>query len=133
MLLTEYWLSKDEDKLCSLQVLVCGLLIGVQINMGFPCGSAGKESACSVGDLGLIPGLGRSLEKGKGTHSSILAWRNSTDCIVHGVAKSQTPLSDFHFHFFPDGASGKEPVCQCRRRKRLRFDPWVRKIPWRKA
>ena len=39
------------------------------------------------------------------------------DCIVHGVAESQTPLSDFHFHFFPDGASGKEPVCQCRRRK----------------
>ena len=31
------------------------------------------------------------------------------DCIVHGVAKSQTPLSDYHFHFFPDGASGKEP------------------------
>ena len=42
---------------------------------GFPCGSAGKESACSVGDLGLIPGLRRPLEKGKATHSSILAWR----------------------------------------------------------
>ena len=34
---------------------------------------------------------------------------------------------------FPGGASGKEPVCQCRRRKRLRFDPWVGKIPWRRA
>ena len=34
-----------------------------------------KESACNRGDLGLIPGLGRSLEKGKTTHSSILAWR----------------------------------------------------------
>ena len=33
---------------------------------GFPCGSAGKESACNVGDLGLIPGLGRSLGEGKG-------------------------------------------------------------------
>ena len=43
--------------------------------MGFPCGSAGKESTCNVGDLGLIPGLGRSPEKGKATHSSILAWR----------------------------------------------------------
>ena len=32
-----------------------------------PCGSAGKESACNVGDLGSIPGLGRSLEKGKAT------------------------------------------------------------------
>ena len=34
--------------------------------LGFPCGSAGKESACSVGDLGLIPGLRRSLGEGKG-------------------------------------------------------------------
>ena len=31
------------------------------------------------------------------------------------------------------GASGKEPVCQCRRHKSLRFDPWVRKMPWRRA
>ena len=38
------------------------------------CGSAGKESACNAGDLGLIPGLGRFLEKGMATHSSILAW-----------------------------------------------------------
>ena len=43
--------------------------------LGFPGGSAGKESVCSVGDLGAIPGLGRFLEKGKATHSSILAWR----------------------------------------------------------
>ena len=34
--------------------------------LGFPCGSAGKESACNVGDLGLIPGLGRSPGEGKG-------------------------------------------------------------------
>ena len=32
---------------------------------------------------------------------------------------------------FPDGASGKEPTCQCRRRKKWGFDPWVGKIPWR--
>ena len=43
--------------------------------MGFPCSSAGKESACNAGDLGSIPGLGRSLEKEMATHSSILAWR----------------------------------------------------------
>ena len=43
--------------------------------MGFPGGSDSKESACSVGDLGLIPGLGGSLEEGMATHSSILAWR----------------------------------------------------------
>jgi len=34
---------------------------------------------------------------------------------------------------FPSGASGKEPFCQCRRCKRCGFDPWVRKIPWRRA
>ena len=34
---------------------------------------------------------------------------------------------------FPCGASGKEPTCQCRRHKRLELDPWVRKIPWRRA
>ena len=39
--------------------------------LGFPYSSAGKESACNVGDLGSIPGLGRFLEKGKATHSSI--------------------------------------------------------------
>ena len=43
--------------------------------LGFPCGSAGKESACNARDLGVIPGLGDPLEKGKGTHSSTLAWR----------------------------------------------------------
>ena len=41
----------------------------------FPGNSAGKESACNVGDPGLIPGLGRSPGGGMGAHSSILAWR----------------------------------------------------------
>ena len=41
----------------------------------FPIGSDSKEFACNVGDLGLIPGLGRSLEKGMATHSSILVWK----------------------------------------------------------
>ena len=45
------------------------------VSMGCPAGSDGKESACSAGDVGLNPGLGRSLEKGMATHSSILAWR----------------------------------------------------------
>ena len=101
------------------------------------------------------------------------------DCIVHGVAKSQTQLSNFHFHTFtfllsllflfvvyfwviflmialrittniliwsiiiynnlvqikgfPGGTRGKEPLCQCRKLKRLRLDPWVGKIPWKRA
>ena len=44
-------------------------------NLGFSRGSDGKESACSVGDQGLIPGSGLSLEKEMATHSSILAWK----------------------------------------------------------
>ena len=65
--------------------------------LGFPCGSAGKESTHNVGDLGSIPGLGISLEKGKDTHFQYSGLENSVDCIVRGVAKSQTRLSDFHF------------------------------------
>ena len=106
--------------------------------LGFPDSSAGKESAGNVGELGVIPGLGRSpgkgigyplqyswaslvayleknppakwetwiwslgwedpLEMGKAIHSSILAWR--IQWTVHGVTKSQTQLSNFHFHSF---------------------------------
>ena len=47
--------------------------------LGFPGGSDSKESACNTGDLGSIPGLGRSLEEGMATHSSILAWRIPMD------------------------------------------------------
>ena len=64
---------------------------------GFPCGSAGKESTCNAGDPGLIPGLGRSLGEGKGCPLQYSGLGNSMGCIVHGVAKSQTQLSDFHF------------------------------------
>ena len=69
-----------------------------QLFMGFPCGSAGKESTCNVGDLALIPGLGRSPGEGKGYPLQYSGLENSMDCIVHGVAKSWTQLSDFHFH-----------------------------------
>ena len=66
--------------------------------LGLPCGSAGKESTCSVGDLGLIPGLGRSPGEGKGYPLQYSGLENSMDCIVHGVTNSSTQLSDFHFH-----------------------------------
>ena len=64
----------------------------------FPCGSAGKESACNMGDLSLTPGLGRAPGEGKGYPLQYSGLENSMDCIVHGVAKSQTQLSNFHFH-----------------------------------
>ena len=65
--------------------------------LGLPCGSAGKESTCNAGDLGSIPGLQRSPEEGKGYPLQYSGLENSMDFIVHGVAKSQTRLSDFHF------------------------------------
>ena len=69
---------------------------------GFPCGAAGKESACNTGDLGSIPGLGRSPGAGKGYPLQYSGLGNSmdyTDHTVHGVTKSRTELSNFHFHF----------------------------------
>ena len=65
----------------------------------FPCGSAGKESACNVGGLGSISGLGRSPGKGKGYPLQYSGLEDSMDCTVHVVAKSQTRLSNFHFYF----------------------------------
>ena len=69
-------------------------------SLGFPDSSAGKESACNAGDLGSIPGLGRSPGEGKGYPVQYSGLENSMDCVVHRVTKSQTRLSNFHFHFF---------------------------------
>ena len=69
------------------------------ISICFPDSSVGKESACNVGDLGSIPQLGRSPGEGKGCPLQYSGLENSMDCIVHGVAKSWTWLSDFHFHY----------------------------------
>ena len=57
-----------------------------------------KKSACNVTDLGSIPGLGRSPGEGKGCPLQYSGLEDTMDCIVHGVSKSQTQLSDFHFH-----------------------------------
>ena len=62
----------------------------------FPCDSAGKESTCNAGDLGSTPGLGRSPGEGKGYPLQYSDLENSMNCIVHGVTKSWTQLSDFH-------------------------------------
>ena len=55
-----------------------------------PRGSAGKESTCNVGDLGLIPGLGRSPGEGNGYPLQYSGLGNSMNSTVHGVAKSWT-------------------------------------------
>ena len=83
----------------------------------FPCGSAGKESTCNVRDLGLIPGLGRSPGEGKGYPSQYSGLENSMDYVVHGVAKSQTWLSNFHFPvFLPEKFHGQRSLAG--------YSPW---------
>ena len=56
------------------------------------------KTACNAGDLDLIPGLGRSPGEENGYPLQYSSLENSKDCIVHGVTKSQTQLSDFHCH-----------------------------------
>ena len=73
--------------------------------MGFPGGLDGKESACTAGDLGLIPGLGRSSGVGNGNPLQYYCLGNPMDggvcqATVHRVTKSWTQLSDFTFIFF---------------------------------
>ena len=74
------------------------------LHLPFPGGSEGKESACSAGDLGLSPGLGRSPGEGNGNPVQYSHLENSLDrgdwqATVHGVAKSRTQLStNTHTH-----------------------------------
>ena len=74
------------------------------------CGSAGKESACNVADLGWSLGWEDPLEYRDATHSSILAWRIPW---VHGVARSWTRLSNFHFHIAPLWKGGRKRTFIC--------------------
>ena len=62
--------------------------------LGLPGGLDGKESACNVGDLSSIAGLGRSAGEGNSYPLQYSGLENSMDDIVHGVTKSQTGLSD---------------------------------------
>ena len=66
--------------------------------MDFACGSTGKESARSVGDLGSIPGLERYPGEGKGYPLQYSGLENSMDCTVHGLTKSWTRLGDLHWY-----------------------------------
>ena len=74
------------------------------IYQGFPGGSDGKDSACKMGDLGSVPGLGRYPGEENGYSLYYSGLENSMDrgawqATVHGVANSRTRLSDCHFHF----------------------------------
>ena len=65
--------------------------------LGFPGGSAGNESAYNARDLGSVPELGRSPGERNGYPLQYSGLKNFMNCIVHGVTKSRTQLSDFHF------------------------------------
>ena len=65
--------------------------------LGFPGSSAGKKLACNAGNSSSIPGSGRSSGERKDYPLQYPGLENSMNCIVHGVTKSRTQLSDFHF------------------------------------
>ena len=92
-------ITSDPETLLVLQIAHTHIYMNVCLCTGFPGSSAGKESACNAGDPSLIPGLGGSPGEGVGyplqyscleTPKARGAWRAT----VHGVAKSQTRLSD---------------------------------------
>ena len=88
----ETWFSSSFGKICWRRDR-----LPTPVSLGFPDGSAGKEFSCSVGDLGSIPGLGRSLGEGNSYPLQYSGLENSINCIVHGVIKSQTCLSKLHW------------------------------------
>ena len=71
---------------------------GLLKTINFPDSSVGKESTCNSGDPSSIPGFRRSPGEGNGSLLHNSGPENSMDCVVHGDTKSQTLLSDFHFH-----------------------------------
>ena len=84
--------------LCGSKIILKAQFGGILKGQGFPGGSAGKESAHNAGDLGSVPGLGRFPGEGNGYPLQYSGLEKSVDCIVHGIAKSQTRLSDLHSH-----------------------------------
>ena len=75
-------------------------MIVVLLHLGFPDGSVDKESACNAGDLGLIPGLGRSPGEGKGYPLQYSGLENSKDCIDHGVGRRESDTTEqLSLHF----------------------------------
>ena len=100
-------------------------IYGLPGSSGFPCGSAGKETACNAGDLGLIPGLGRSPGEGNSYPLQYSGLENSMDCIVHGVAETDT-TERLSLSLSPGGSDGKESTCNARD---LDLIPWLGRSP----
>ena len=70
------------------------------VTRGFPCGSAGIESTCSAGDLGSIPGLGRSPGAGKGYPLQYSGLQNSMDCIESDMSERLSLFTYIYLHIF---------------------------------
>ena len=116
-----------------LEELTLAMTVGGQVlrklwasQMGLPGGSTGEESACNTGDMGSIPRLVRSPGEGNSYPLQYSGLENSMDCKVHGVTKSWTWLSNFHF------TSGDHLPMQ-ETDMRCWFNSWVREILWRRA
>ena len=93
------WLPKHQAQRTNIPEVTDWLPIPVFL--GCPGGPDGKESTYNTGDLGLIPGVGRSHGEGNSYPLQHSGLENSTDkgawqAIVHGVTKGQTSLSHFH-------------------------------------
>ena len=102
MLLTEHW--KNSRMTLNLTEWCCLKIHRPSFYLGFPGGSEVKASACNTGDLGSIPGSGRSPGEGYSNPLQYSCLVNPMDggawwATVHGVTKSQTWLSDFSFTF----------------------------------
>ena len=78
-------------------ILTPNILYHSYVYKDFPCGSAGKESAYNLGDLGSVSGLGRSPGEGKGYPLQYSGLENSMDCIVHGVQRVRHDWATFAF------------------------------------
>ena len=112
--------------------------------MDFSGGSNGKESTYNAGPE-FDPWVGKIPWRRAWQPTPVFLPEESpgreefaVGATVYGVAKSWTQLRPHTAHIhtdrgFPGDTSSKEPICQCRRHKRSRFDPWVRKIPWNRA
>ena len=90
-----------------------GKVTSTSMVIGLPGGSDGKESACNVGDSGLIPGSGRSPGEGNGNPLQYSCLENPMDrgarrATVYGVAKSQTRLSDLYNHIYEVSSTTKK-------------------------
>ena len=90
--------------------------------LAFPCGSAGKESACNAGDLGLIPGFGRSPQGYPLQYSGL---ENAMDCIVHRVTRSRILTERFSLSIMQN-----QKHCKCSFKYQVNGMRWLFYLPW---